>query len=304
MLDRHLTPALHEALSDTPVTMLVGPRQSGKSTLAQALVVELGEARYVSLDRGLNLTAARDDPAAFIAGDARTLVIDEVQRAPDLLLAIKASVDEDRRPGRFVLTGSADVLSLPRVADTLAGRMEVLRLWPLSQGEIEGRRESFLELLLAGEQQLEKAFAAPFDLPLREGPQAQHLHAAGERVGDARQAEHVRRAGEDEAAGATVLVDARLDREQQVGRSLHLVNDQRARIAGDEGGRVVTGRGEVQATIQAHVAGLAELDDEGLRERALAALPRPDEHRDRRIAQGLMQGRCEVPIQHSCRLTT
>src|SRR5680860_674094 len=151
MLDRHLTPALHEALSDTPVTMLVGPRQSGKSTLAQALVVELGEARYVSLDRGLNLTAARDDPAAFIAGDARTLVIDEVQRAPDLLLAIKASVDEDRRPGRFVLTGSADVLSLPRVADTLAGRMEVLRLWPLSQGEIEGRRESFLELLLAGE---------------------------------------------------------------------------------------------------------------------------------------------------------
>jgi len=151
MLDRHLTPALHEALSDTPVTMLVGPRQSGKSTLAQALVAELGEARYVSLDRGLNLTAARDDPAAFIAGDARTLVIDEVQRAPDLLLAIKASVDEDRRPGRFVLTGSADVLSLPRVADTLAGRMEVLRLWPLSQGEIEGRRESFLELLLAGE---------------------------------------------------------------------------------------------------------------------------------------------------------
>src|SRR5680860_728490 len=93
MLDRHLTPALHEALSDTPVTMLVGPRQSGKSTLAQALVVELGEARYVSLDRGLNLTAARDDPAAFIAGDARTLVIDEVQRAPDLLLAIKASVE-------------------------------------------------------------------------------------------------------------------------------------------------------------------------------------------------------------------
>jgi hypothetical protein len=150
MLERHLTPAVHEAIGDTPVTMLVGPRQSGKSTLAQALVDELGDARYASLDRGTNLTAARDDPAAFIDADARTLVIDEVQRAPGLLLAIKASVDEDRRPGRFVLTGSADVLSLPRVADTLAGRMEVLRLWPLSQGEIEGRREGFLESLLNG----------------------------------------------------------------------------------------------------------------------------------------------------------
>ena len=144
-------PDLREALRDTPVTMLVGPRQSGKSTLAQALVGDLEGAEYVSLDRGLSLSAARDDPAAFVSGKARTLVIDEVQRAPDLLLEIKASVDEDRRPGRFVLTGSADVLSLPRVADTLAGRMEVLRLWPLSQGEIEGRRERFLDALLRGE---------------------------------------------------------------------------------------------------------------------------------------------------------
>jgi len=143
-------PHLREALADTPVTMIVGPRQSGKSTLVQALAGELDDARYASLDRGLNLTAARDDPASFLAGDARTLIVDEVQRAPDLLLAIKASVDEDRRPGRFVLTGSADVLSLPRVADTLAGRMEVLRLWPLSQGEIEGHREGFLDRMLSG----------------------------------------------------------------------------------------------------------------------------------------------------------
>jgi uncharacterized protein len=150
MLERHLMPDLRAALKDTPVTMLIGPRQSGKSTLAQALVDELRDARYVSLDRGLNLTAAREDPAGFVAGDARTLVIDEVQRAPDLLLEIKASVDEDRRPGRFVLTGSADVLSLPRVAETLAGRMEILRLWPLSQGEIEGSKEHFLDALFAG----------------------------------------------------------------------------------------------------------------------------------------------------------
>ena len=143
-------PDVEAALADTPVTMLIGPRQSGKSTLAQALVERAENARYVSLDRGLNLSAAREDPAAFISGSERTMVIDEVQRVPELLLEIKASVDEDRRPGRFVLTGSADVLTLPRVAETLAGRMEVLRLWPLSQGEIEGRREGFLDALLAG----------------------------------------------------------------------------------------------------------------------------------------------------------
>lgn len=144
-------PALRQAMDDTPVTMLVGPRQSGKSTLAQALVEGLDGARYATLDRGLNLAAAREDPAGFLAGGERTLVIDEVQRAPDLLREIKASVDRDRRPGRFVLTGSADVLTLPGVAETLAGRIEVLRLWPLSAGEIEGRREAFLGALLAGE---------------------------------------------------------------------------------------------------------------------------------------------------------
>lgn len=143
-------PELQAALGDTPVTMLVGPRQSGKSTLVQALVEQLEDARYLTLDRGLNLAAARDDPAGFVDSRTRTLVVDEVQRAPDLLREIKASVDEDRRPGRFILTGSADVLTLPRVAETLAGRVEVLRLWPLSQGEIEGRRESFLDSLLAG----------------------------------------------------------------------------------------------------------------------------------------------------------
>jgi predicted AAA+ superfamily ATPase len=143
-------PELRASLHDTPVTMVIGPRQSGKSTLVQGLVAQLDDADYLSLDRGLNLAGARDDPAGFVASRSRTLVIDEVQRAPDLLREIKASVDDDRRPGRFVLTGSADVLTLPRVAETLAGRVEVLRLWPLSQGEIEGRPESFVDALLAG----------------------------------------------------------------------------------------------------------------------------------------------------------
>lgn len=154
-------PDLRQALGDTPVTMLIGPRQSGKSTLAQALVSRLEDARYVTLDRGIALSAAHDDPAGFLAGGERTMVIDEVQRAPDLLREIKASVDRDRRPGRFVLTGSADVLTLPRVAETLAGRIEVLRLWPLSQGEIEGRRETFLDALLAGEPEALAGVAQP-----------------------------------------------------------------------------------------------------------------------------------------------
>ncbi len=151
MIDRHLMTDLRAALEDTPVTMLVGPRQSGKSTLAQALVSHLDGAHYLTLDSGLTLAAAREDPAGFVSDRGETLVIDEVQRAPDLLREIKASVDRDRRPGRFVLTGSADVLTLPRVAETLAGRMEVLRLWPLSQGEIEGHGEAFVDALLAGE---------------------------------------------------------------------------------------------------------------------------------------------------------
>jgi uncharacterized protein len=165
MIERYLMPELRAAMADTPVTMLVGPRQSGKSTLAQALVDEIGNARYVTLDRGLTLAAARDDAAGFVAEEEGTLVIDEVQRAPDLLLEIKATIDRDRRPGRFVLTGSADVLTLPRVAETLAGRMEVLRLWPLSQGEIEGGGDQFLTALLAGEPE---ALADPDNAPRRE----------------------------------------------------------------------------------------------------------------------------------------
>ncbi len=151
MIERNLMPELRASLRDTPVTMLLGPRQSGKSTLVQALASQLDDAHYVTLDRGLNLAAARDDPAGFVAAREGALVIDEVQRAPGLLLEIKASIDSDRRPGRFILTGSADVLALPRVAETLAGRMEVLRLWPFSQGEIAGRRETFLAALLAAE---------------------------------------------------------------------------------------------------------------------------------------------------------
>ncbi|MFV1959750.1 MAG: ATP-binding protein [Planctomycetota bacterium] len=145
MLARYVADRLLAALADRPVVLLHGARQVGKTTLARALAAGDHPARYVSLDLLASLAAAREDPEGFLAGFDGPVVLDEVQRAPDLLLAVKAEVDRDRRPGRFLLTGSANVLFLPRVAETLAGRMEIVTLWPLSQGEIEGRREGFVD---------------------------------------------------------------------------------------------------------------------------------------------------------------
>lgn len=146
MLHRNLTVSLLEALSDTPVVLLNGARQVGKSTLVQSLLVD-HPARYFTLDDATVAAAIARDPAGFLAGLDGPVILDEVQRAPELFLAIKASVDRDRRPGRFLLTGSADVFLLPRISESLAGRMEVLTLWPLSQGEIEGIRETFVDAL-------------------------------------------------------------------------------------------------------------------------------------------------------------
>lgn len=143
MQPRNLTPRVREALADRPAVVLVGPRQSGKSTLANELVDDGTLTRYVTLDDAVTLAAARSDPVAFVDGLPHGSVIDEVQRAPDAYLAIKARVDRDRRPGGFLLTGSADVLVLPGLANALVGRAEILTLLPLSAGELVGRREDF-----------------------------------------------------------------------------------------------------------------------------------------------------------------
>ena len=150
MFQRFLERRTQEALSDTPVVLIVGPRRAGKTTLVKSM----GEAdrTYVTLDDQTVLEAARSDPAGFIRGLDRA-TIDEIQRAPDLLLAIKKTVDEDYRPGRFLLTGSANVLTLPRVADSLAGRMETLQMLPLARAEVEGRTPGFLERLFEGKLQ-------------------------------------------------------------------------------------------------------------------------------------------------------
>jgi len=144
VIPRHVATRLRKALSDRPVVLLQGARQSGKTTLARTLAENDYPAHYVTLDGLTALAAARSDPEGFLAGLEGPVVIDEVQRAPELFLATKAEVDRARRPGRFLLTGSANVL-LPTLAEMLVGRMEVVTLWPFSQGEMDGTCDSFVD---------------------------------------------------------------------------------------------------------------------------------------------------------------
>jgi len=146
---RFAAAALERALSDTPVVVIHGPRQCGKTTLAQMLGAHRGYA-YFSFDEATTLEAATTDPVGFVADLPEHSILDEVQRVPALFTAIKATVDRDRRPGRFLLTGSANVLLVPKLADSLAGRMEILRLHPLAQCELTGEPPAFLDALFAG----------------------------------------------------------------------------------------------------------------------------------------------------------
>jgi predicted AAA+ superfamily ATPase len=147
MFNRFVERRAEEALSDTPVVLIVGPRRAGKTTLVRKM--EEAGRTYSTLDDQTVLEAAQSDPTGFVRGMDRD-IIEEIQRAPDLLLAIKKTVDEDYRPGRFLLTGSANVMTLPRVADSLAGRMETIMMLPLARAEIEGRTPTFLEGLFEG----------------------------------------------------------------------------------------------------------------------------------------------------------
>jgi hypothetical protein len=149
MYRRHVEPALRAALADTRVVLLNGARQTGKSTLAEELAKELG-GRYLTLDDPTLLGAARSDPTALLQGAEGLTVIDEVQKAPELMPALKREVDRDRRSGRFLLTGSANIFLVPRVAESLAGRIEILPLLPLSQDELAGRAASFPDALFSG----------------------------------------------------------------------------------------------------------------------------------------------------------
>ena len=145
---RHAQSRIATALQDTRVVLVVGPRQAGKTTLAR--LYAQSDRPYLTLDDPATLVAARADPAGFVRG-LKSAVIDEVQRAPDLLLAIKESVDKDPAPGRFLLTGSSNLMALPVVADSLAGRLAVITLLPFAQAELAGTPGDLLDRLFDGD---------------------------------------------------------------------------------------------------------------------------------------------------------
>ena len=137
---------LTTALQDTPVVLIHGPRQCGKTTLARTVGDEVGYS-YISFDDDVLRASVKADPVGFVADLPNKVVLDEVQRIPELFTALKVAVDRDRRPGRFILTGSANVLLVPKLADSLAGRMEILRLHPLAQSELAAKLPNFLDAL-------------------------------------------------------------------------------------------------------------------------------------------------------------
>jgi predicted AAA+ superfamily ATPase len=149
IVQRNILEGVLESLADRPVVFVNGARQVGKTVLARSVAATSHPAAYHTLDDALTLGLLTESPQSWLEAQQTPLAIDEVQRVPDLLRAIKLAVDRDREPGSFLLTGSADVLASPRISESLAGRMDIRTLWPLSQGEIRGVREGFVDALFA-----------------------------------------------------------------------------------------------------------------------------------------------------------
>lgn len=144
IIARNVRTNVSESLDDTRVVAIAGARQAGKSTLARIVAAQREPVRALTLDDPVTLRAALEDPTGLIEHEG-LLVIDEVQRAPGLFLPIKADVDTDSRPGRYLLTGSAQILALKDLPDALPGRMETIELWPFSQGELENGPDRFVD---------------------------------------------------------------------------------------------------------------------------------------------------------------
>ena len=143
---RFAEPRLAEVLADSPAVLIQGPRQCGKTTLARTSAASRSYP-YVSFDDDAMRAAAAADPMGFVADLPERVILDEVQRAPSIFAAMKLTIDRRRTPGRFLLTGSSQVLLVPALADSLAGRLETLRLHPLAQCELERRPFDFLDAL-------------------------------------------------------------------------------------------------------------------------------------------------------------
>ena len=144
--ERFIEETVLEALLDTPVVLVHGSRQCGKTTLAQSIGKKQNY-HYISFDDDNQLQAAQADPVGFIENLPEKTILDEIQRVPELFTSIKASVDKNRQPGRFILTGSANLLLLPKLADSLAGRMEIIHLRPLAYCEIAKQKPTLLQQL-------------------------------------------------------------------------------------------------------------------------------------------------------------
>jgi predicted AAA+ superfamily ATPase len=150
MIYRTITSEILTAFSDRPVILLNGARQVGKSTLVEWLCEKKHPAQYFTLDDAAILSSVHANPYGFLTSFDGPIVLDEVQKAPELFPAIKRIVDKKRTPGKFLLTGSANVLLLPTVSESLAGRMEVITLWQFAQAELSGNSKSILDELFAG----------------------------------------------------------------------------------------------------------------------------------------------------------
>lgn len=143
---RFSEPRLAQALAYSPVVLVHGPRQCGKSTLAKMLGDREGYG-YLSFDNAVTRRSADEDPLGFVDDLPNRVILDEVQRVPELFITLKSVVDRDRQPGRFLLTGSSNVLLVPKLSDSLAGRMAILRLHPFAQCELAGQPSEFLDRL-------------------------------------------------------------------------------------------------------------------------------------------------------------
>ena len=166
IIPRLVKSRLVEALDDSPAVLIHGPRQSGKTTLAQTVGGKHGY-RYFNLDDDVLRAAAEEDPMGFVGDLPERAILDEVQRVPAVFTALKSAIDSDRSPGRFLLTGSANVLLVPKLADSLAGRMEIIRLLPFAQREVEKTKSAFLDDLFSGNFKIRKYERLQQQLPQR-----------------------------------------------------------------------------------------------------------------------------------------